>query len=53
MNDVEIPSVTALAGKVAVTVVLGKGDGAHAITADLYQALGDLGFSIPSQCGLY
>jgi multimeric flavodoxin WrbA len=42
-----------LAGKVAVTVVLGNEDGAHAITADLYQALGDVGFSIPSQGGVY
>jgi hypothetical protein len=36
-----------------VTVVLGNEDGAHAITADLYQALGDVGFSIPSQGGVY
>ena len=42
-----------LAGKVAVTVVLGNEDGAHKITADLYQALGDVGFSIPSQGGVY
>lgn len=42
-----------LAGKVAVTVVLGNEDGAHAITADAYQALGDVGFSIPSQGGVY
>ncbi|MCP2636438.1 NAD(P)H-dependent oxidoreductase [Microbacterium sp. HD4P20] len=42
-----------LAGKVAVTVVLGNEDGAHAITADLYQALGDVGFTIPSQGGVY
>lgn len=42
-----------LSGKVAVTVVLGNEDGAHAITADLYQGLGDVGFSIPSQGGVY
>lgn len=42
-----------LAGKVAVTVVLGNEDGAHAITADLYQGLGDVGFTIPSQGGVY
>ncbi|KAF2414026.1 flavodoxin [Microbacterium sp. B35-04] len=42
-----------LAGKVAVTVVVGNEDGAHAITADLYQALGDVGFTIPSQGGVY
>jgi multimeric flavodoxin WrbA len=42
-----------LAGKVAVTVVLGNEDGAHAITADLYQALVDVGFTIPAQGGVY
>lgn len=42
-----------LAGKVAVAVVLGNEDGAHAITADLFQGLGDVGYSIPSQGGVY
>jgi len=40
-------------GKVAVVAVLGNEDGAHKITADLYQALADVGFSIPSQGGTY
>jgi len=40
-------------GKVAVAVVVGTEDGAHKITADLYQALNDVGFSIPSQGGTY
>lgn len=42
-----------LAGKVAVTVVVGNEDGAPAITPDVYQALGDVGFTIPSQGGVY
>lgn len=42
-----------LAGKVAVVAVVGNEDGAHAIIADTYQALGDVGFSIPSQGGVY
>jgi multimeric flavodoxin WrbA len=42
-----------LAGKVAVVAVVGNEDGAHAIIADAYQALGDVGFSIPSQGGVY
>lgn len=42
-----------LAGKVAVAVVLGNEDGAHSITAALYQELGDVGFTIPSQGGVY
>ena len=40
-------------GKVAVMAVLGNEDAAHKITADIYQALADVGFSIPSQGGTY
>jgi multimeric flavodoxin WrbA len=40
-------------GKVAVTAVVGNEDGAHKITADLMQALDDVGFTIPSQGGTY
>jgi len=40
-------------GKVAVVAVVGNEDGAHAITADLYQALNDVGFTIPAQGGTY
>jgi multimeric flavodoxin WrbA len=39
--------------KVAVTAVVGNEDGAHKITADLMQALNDVGFSIPAQGGTY
>ncbi len=39
--------------KVGVAVVLGNEDGAHKITADLYQALNDVGFTIPAQGGTY
>jgi multimeric flavodoxin WrbA len=42
-----------LTGKVAVTAVVGNEDGAHKITADLYQSLGDVGFTIPAQGGTY
>jgi len=42
-----------LSSKVAVTAVVGNEDGAHKITADLYQSLGDVGFNIPSQGGTY
>ena len=40
-------------GKVAVTAVVGNEDGAHKITADLMQALSDIGFTIPAQGGTY
>ncbi|MCP2032473.1 multimeric flavodoxin WrbA [Okibacterium sp. HSC-33S16] len=35
--------------KVAVAACVGNEDGAHAITADLFQALNDFGYSIPAQ----
>lgn len=42
-----------LFGKVAATAVLGNEDGAHKITADLHQALNDVGFTLPAQGGTY
>ncbi|ALR11790.1 flavodoxin [Mycobacteroides saopaulense] len=38
-----------LSGKVAVAAVVGNEDGAHKITADLFQALNDIGYSVPAQ----
>lgn len=40
-------------GKVAVVGVVGNEDGAHKVTADLYQGLNDVGFTIPAQGGTY
>ena len=40
-------------GKVAVTAVVGNEDGGHAITADLFQALNDVGFTVPANGGVY
>jgi multimeric flavodoxin WrbA len=34
-------------GKVAAACIVGNEDGAHAVSADLFQALNDVGFSIP------
>ena len=39
--------------KVALAAVVGNEDGAHHITAILYQALGDVGFTIPAQGSVY
>jgi multimeric flavodoxin WrbA len=36
-------------GKVAIVGVVGNEDGAHAIVADIFQGLNDVGFTIPSQ----
>ncbi|MGW4371967.1 flavodoxin family protein [Nocardia takedensis] len=36
-------------GKIGLVAVVGNEDGAHKITADLFQALNDVGFTIPAQ----
>ncbi len=40
-------------GKVGITAVVGNEDGAHKVTADLFQALSDTGFTVPAQGGTY
>lgn len=40
-------------GKVAVVAVVGNEDGAHKIVADCFQALNDIGFTVPAQGGTY
>lgn len=42
-----------ISGKVAAVAVVGNEDGAHKITADLMQALDDIGFTIPAQAATY
>jgi multimeric flavodoxin WrbA len=46
LDDEGRPSVF---GKVAVVAVVGNEDGAHHISSQLFQALNDVGFSIPAQ----
>ena len=40
-------------GKVAVAAIVGNEDGAHRVTADLFQALNDVGWTIPSAGACY
>ena len=40
-------------GKVAIVAVFGNEDGAHKISADLFQCLNDVGFTIPAQAVTY
>ncbi|MCO1653992.1 flavodoxin family protein [Pseudonocardia humida] len=42
-----------LFGKVAAVAVVGNEDGAHKIVADMFQALNDVGFSVPAQGSVY
>lgn len=43
----------AMAGKVAIVSVVGNEDGAHKVVADVFQALNDVGYSIPAQGSTY
>lgn len=40
-------------GKVAAVCVVGNEDGAHHVHAEMYQALADVGFTIPAAAGAY
>lgn len=40
-------------GKVAAVAVVGNEDGAHHVSAELYQALADIGFTIPGGSSAY
>jgi multimeric flavodoxin WrbA len=40
-------------GKVAVVAVVGNEDGAHHISSQVFQALNDVGYSIPAQAATY
>jgi multimeric flavodoxin WrbA len=40
-------------GKVAVVGIVGNEDGAHHVTAALFQALNDVGWTIPASCSCY
>lgn len=53
LSETDSAGRPSLTDKIAVTAVVGNEDGAHKITADLYQALDDIGFTIPAQGGTY
>jgi multimeric flavodoxin WrbA len=52
-GETDDQSRPAMTGKVAVTAIVGNEDGAHKVTADLFQGLDDIGFSIPAQGSTY
>ena len=49
LSETQADGRPSLFDKVAVAAIVGNEDGAHAISADLFQALNDVGFSIPAQ----
>lgn len=44
---------TLISGKVAGVAVVGNEDGAHHVSAEVYQALNDVGFSLPANAVTY
>lgn len=53
LSETDDASRTPAFGKVAVAAIVGNEDGAHATTAQLFQALSDVGFTIPAQASVY
>lgn len=49
MAETDADGRPVLFGKVAVVAVVGNEDGAHHVSAELFQGLDDLGFTIPAQ----
>ncbi|PSJ37107.1 flavodoxin family protein [Allosphingosinicella deserti] len=53
LSETDDQGRTPSSGKVAVAAIVGNEDGAHRITADLFQALNDVGWTIPAAGACY
>jgi multimeric flavodoxin WrbA len=53
LGEIDKKGIYPTFGKVAVVGVVGNEDGAHHVTAELYQALADVGFTIPGGSSAY
>jgi multimeric flavodoxin WrbA len=53
LSETDDAGRTPASGKLAVAAIVGNEDGAHRITADLFQALNDVGFTIPASSSCY
>ena len=53
LSETDAAGRPSMSGKVAVSVVVGNEDGAHKIAADTFQALNDIGFTIPAGASVY
>jgi len=51
--DAELSEDQSVHNKVAIVGVVGNEDGAHHITSQMFQALNDVGFTVPAQGGTY
>lgn len=53
LSETDDAGRTPATGKLAVAAIVGNEDGAHRITADLFQALNDVGFTISASSSCY
>ena len=53
LGEIDDDGIYPTFGKVAVVGVVGNEDGAHHVHAETYQALADVGFTIPGAAGAY
>lgn len=53
LSETDAENRPSMVGKVAIAAVVGNEDGAHKIVADLFQALNDIGFTVPAQGSTY
>jgi multimeric flavodoxin WrbA len=49
LSETDVKGRPSMFDKVALVAVVGNEDGAHHVTAELYQGLGDVGFTLPAQ----
>ena len=53
LSETDDEGCPAMYGKVATVAVVGNEDGAHKIIADMFQALDDIGFTVPANGSTY
>lgn len=53
LSETDAEGRPSMVGKVALAGAVGNEDGAHKIIADLFQALNDIGFTVPAQGSTY
>ncbi|KAA1250296.1 NAD(P)H-dependent oxidoreductase [Mycobacterium simiae] len=53
LSNTDDSGTPAMVGKVAIVSVVGNEDGAHKVIADTFQALNDIGYTIPAQGSTY
>lgn len=53
LSETDDQGLPSMYGKVAAVAVVGNEDGAHHVTAEVVQALNDVGFTVPAAAATY